>query len=139
MYRQYDEVLSYFIEHPDPVAIPLLLNACGEGSGHGLYQTVEDAIVLHPLSIVLPHLLKALQNASPSIQYWNAHIAFYFSDDSLITPLGDLLHSSNPDLRFAAAGSLEKIDNPRALELIDEALQKETEPDLIHLYHAILS
>jgi len=38
---QYEEVRTYFMEHPDPECIPLFLNSFGSGFGLGIYQMVE--------------------------------------------------------------------------------------------------
>ena len=47
-----DDVRKHFVSHPDNRCVPLLLNAFGEGDGHGVYQLVEDAVLSHPADVV---------------------------------------------------------------------------------------
>ena len=60
--KRFDEVRKHFAAHPDNRSVPLLLNSFGEGDGHGVYQLVEDTILAHPESIVIPALLQALRS-----------------------------------------------------------------------------
>lgn len=56
--KRYEEVREYFINNPDEKCIPLFLNSFGGKDGFGVYQMVEDVILMYDSKKVLPHLLK---------------------------------------------------------------------------------
>src|SRR5688572_21316821 len=66
--RRFDEVRKHFAAHPDNRSVPLLLNSFGERDGHGVYQLVEDTILAHPESVVVPALLDALKSPHSSVR-----------------------------------------------------------------------
>lgn len=124
---EYDEILEFCKEHPDTEYIPLLLNSFGERGGLGVYQLVEDFLLLFTPEQVLPHLARALLSEHPSIRYWSAQFASHFPAPELIEPLGHLLEGDEEDIRSAAAIALRCIDDVRAEEVIREALRYETD------------
>ena len=117
-----DEVRQFFCAHPDPECIPLFLNVFGVGSGYGVYQQIELAIVQYEPSLVLPHLIAALQSHSESVAYWCAQIAEHFPDPSLIDPLISLTKHQNEDIKAAAITAIGGIQDPRVLENLNELL-----------------
>ncbi len=134
---QYDQVRRYFIEHPDVDAIALLLNSFGEGDGFGVYQLVEDAIIVHTPEAVIPHLQQALKAAQPSVQYWCAQIASHYSDKQLLEPLAELISDENADIREAAMIALAGIDSPMVKPLLQQRLADETDVDVQQLLQDI--
>jgi HEAT repeats len=127
---QYDEVRKHFIQSPDSRSIPLFLNSFGLGSGFGIYQLVEDVITQFPDDEVVPHLVSALEQGSPSVRYWNAQIAANFPNDDLIDPLHNLLISGDEDTRSAAVTALERIPNDRVDEILLQALNREKSEEI---------
>jgi HEAT repeat protein len=128
--REFDAARKYFVANPDPDAVPLLLNAFGDGSGYGIYQLVEDAI--RPLSpeIVVPQLITALQNPRPSMRYWVAQVAANFPDPALIPVLAPMLLLTDTDCQAAAATALSFIATPEASALLREAAARTRDPFL---------
>lgn len=57
MMQKYEEVRSYFIDNPDEQCVPLFLNSFGGKDGLGVYQMVEEVILMYDSEIVLPHIL----------------------------------------------------------------------------------
>lgn len=135
---QYGDVLKHFRRHPDARCIPLLLNSFGAGSGLGVYQIVEDTVRAHEVRDVLPHLVTALANPAGSVQYWAAQIAEYYPSTQLVAPLSALLSHRSSDVRSAAAAALEGIDDPRVRVVLQDALQRESEPDIIEQLRSAL-
>jgi HEAT repeat protein len=129
----FDAARRYFVAHPDPDAVPLFLNAFGDGSGFGVYQLVEDAIRPLPPATVLPHLIDALQSSRPSKRYWAAQIAVNFPDPALIPVLAPLLFSADSDFRAAAATALMFIKAPEVPGMIREAHSRTGDPFLQEL------
>jgi hypothetical protein len=85
--KHFDQVRKHFAAHPDNRSVPLLLNSFGEGDGHGVYQLVEDTILAHPESIVIPALLEALKSPHRSVREWNAEIAANYAHVPNWSPL----------------------------------------------------
>jgi hypothetical protein len=126
---KFDEVRKYFIEHPDPEAIPLFLNSFGEGSGFGVYQLVEDVINKFPIELVLPHLTYALQSSNASVRYWSAQIAEFFPCGEIVKPLEQILLNDDSDSRSAAITALSDIEDSRVDDILRQAKEKEGDTD----------
>jgi len=120
--RRFDEVRRFFAAHADDRSVPLLLNSFGEGDGHGVYPLVEDAILKHPESVVVPALLQALGNPAGSVRYWGAQMASNYRRPELVAPLLDLLRKGSVDERMAAVTALEAIGTPESLNGLRAAL-----------------
>ena len=56
----YIEVIDFFLNNPDEQCIPLFLNSFGRG--FGVYQTIEEVIMMYDKEIVLPYILNAFNN-----------------------------------------------------------------------------
>jgi hypothetical protein len=103
-----DEVRGYLTEYPSEEAFPLLLKVFGDGSGYGVHQLIERAVVEHPPSTVVPLLVTTHTTGTQSIKYWNAQIAENFPSRELIAPLTELCDSSSSESarrRHRAAGT----------------------------------
>jgi hypothetical protein len=74
--QTFDAVRRFFLQHPDKEAVPLLVNAFGEGSGFGIYQLVEDTLAQHDHEDVFAALDKAL--GARGVRYWAGQIAVRF-------------------------------------------------------------
>jgi HEAT repeat protein len=128
--RDFDAARRYFVANPEPEAVPLLLGAIGDGSGFGVYQLIEDAICPLPSSVVLPHLIAALQSMRPAARSWAAEIASNFPDPCLIPFLTPMLLSSDQDCRASAATALRFIPSPEIPILLREAYARTGDPVL---------
>ncbi len=135
--REFDAARKYFVANPDPDAVPLLLNAFGDGSGYGVYQLVEDAIRPLPPEIVVPQLIAALQIPRPWMRYWAAEVAANFPDPALIPVLAPMLLSADTDCRGAAATALSFIATPKASAILREAYARTRDPFLHEIVDAL--
>lgn len=136
---KYDQVRKYFIEYPDAQAIGPLLNSFGDGDGFGVYQLVEDAIIVHAPELVIPQLNRALTSAPPSCQYWCAQIAAHYSDEVLLDALSELINNDNTDIREAAIIALAGIDSTMTKPLLKRRLTDESDVEVKELLRDILT
>lgn len=129
--KQYDEVIDYFIESPNPECVPLFLNSFGDGEGNGLYEQVEQVFYTFTKSEVVPHLVKSLKSEHAGVRYWSAQIAMDYSVPELIDPLEQLLaHDEIEETRQFAAAALEDIPDKRVDEIFARQLKVEQDPEL---------
>lgn len=89
--QKYEEVRKFFIDNPDECCIPLFLNSFGGKDGLGLYQMIEDVILMYDVEKVLPYVIQSLDSPYDGVKYWVSQIASNFPDDSLFDPLSNLL------------------------------------------------
>jgi len=119
--RKLDAVRRHLMDNPSIESLPLILNVFGDGSGYGVYQQIELVVMKFPSSVVVPHLLTALNSGTRSIKYWNAQISANFPSEDLIKPLANLCSSGDHDLCAAAITALGQIESPEVktyLELL---------------------
>lgn len=135
---EFDEVRKHFIENPDERCVPLLLNAFGDGDGHGIYQLVEDTIICFSKNVVISELKTALRNRSGSVRYWNAQIAANYPTAELAAPLLDLLREGNVDERMAAVTALEGILSPDVRINLQSILSENIEAEVKELIREVL-
>lgn len=121
--RRFDEICRYFAVHLDSRSVPLILNALGDGDGHGVYQLVEETVLAYPESVVIPALQQGLQSPFASVRYWSAQIAANYCREELIEPLGQVLDRGSLDECLAAVTALELIGSPDADRRLRAALQ----------------
>lgn len=107
--KKYEEVRNYFIYNPDEQCIPLFLNSFGGKDGFGVYQMVEDVILMYDSEKVLPHILKALDSKYDGVKYWAIQISANFPSKSLFSPLVHLLKSEDEDIKLASIASLAQL------------------------------
>ena len=138
--KRFDEVCEFFAMHPDERALPLILNAFGEGDGHGVYDVAMDVAKAFPAEVVLPALRAALSNPKGGVRYWAALIAGDFPDPGLVPPLGHLLQTGSVDEGIAAATTLEIIGGEEAREILSSARRDGTAmPEVAAFIDGILS
>lgn len=124
--KKYEEVRKFFIENPDKECIPLFLNSFGGKDGLGVYQLVEDVILMYNTDTVLPYILQSLSNSNDSIKYWSIQIASNFPDSRLFTPFSRLLQHEDEDIKIAAIIGLAQLAlNDIYVREIVEMLTKE--------------
>ena len=128
--RRFDEVLQHFARQPDTRSVPLLLNALGEGDGHGVYQMVESTILAHPESVVIPALIDSLRNPVGSVRYRSAEIAANYPRPDLVAPLAQILRRGSSDERMAAVTALEAIGTLEAKRELASALDSNVENEV---------
>jgi hypothetical protein len=73
----FDAIRKYLIEEPDPIFIPLMLNAFGNGSGFGVYQICDGVFREYSKEQMIPHLSVALQSPHRGVRYWASQILPY--------------------------------------------------------------
>jgi len=130
--KQYDEIIDFFIQSPDPKCVPLFLNSFGDGEGNGLYEQVEQVFYTFAASEVVPHLVKTLKSEHAGVRYWSAQIAMDYSVSELIDPLEQLLLNDEIDeTRQFAAAALEDIPDQRVDEIFEKQLKIEQDPELV--------
>ena len=127
---EYDEVRKYFVEHPDLEAVPLLLNSFGQGTGHGVYQLVGNALRTLPSEKIIPYLRSAIRSEHPSVRSWCAEIAAEFPSAELIPALSMLLEDDDEDARSASVFALEFIDDPQVDKILTGMLKTSDDSDL---------
>lgn len=120
--QRFDEVRRYIGEVGDVRGLSLLLNAFGEGDGHGIYQLVESTVRRFPDDVVVPALRAGLTNPRGSVRYWNAQFSANYKRSELVQPLIELLWQGNVDERLAAVTALEGIDRPDVKRALQDAL-----------------
>ena len=69
--EKYEEVRKFLLYNADVQFVPLLLNSFGGKDGYGVYQMIEDVIMMYSKDEVLPHILNAFHNPSKYVVYWN--------------------------------------------------------------------
>ncbi|MBB5362492.1 HEAT repeat domain-containing protein [Deinococcus humi] len=115
---QFDEARKHFEAHPDPECLPLLLRACGDKSGFGVYQLVCCAFIPQPASVVVPHLVTALQSPHLGVRYQAAGLSALFPDDRLVAPLRQVYHQGDDDERSAALLALTRNTSLKARDAL---------------------
>lgn len=124
--KKYEEVRNYFISHPDEQCVPLFLNSFGGKDGLGVYQMVEDVILMYDSEIVLPHILETFDSKNEGVKYWGIQISSNFPSECLFNPLVRLLKSDDEDIKLATITAIAQlaVNNIRKEEVID-ILEKE--------------
>ena len=60
--QMYEQVRRYFIDNPNERCVPLFLNSFGGKDGFGVYQMVENVILMYDKETVLPHVLNGFNS-----------------------------------------------------------------------------
>lgn len=118
---KYEEVRNFFLNNVDAQCIPLFLNLFGGKDGLGVYQMVEDVILMYDKKEVLPHMLKAFNNPCKYVIYWCVQIASNFPDKDLFTPLTAFMKHDDEDIQIASITTLAQLalNDIRSYEVID--------------------
>lgn len=125
---KYDEVRKFFANNVDVQCIPLLLNSFGGRDGLGVYQMVEDVILMYDKEEVLPHILNAFNNPCKYVIYWCIQIASNFPDADLFMPLTKFIKHNDEDIQIASITALAQLafNDIKTYDVID-VLKKEIE------------
>jgi HEAT repeat protein len=107
---RYNEARQVLRDHPDDLAIPLLLNSFGDGNGFGVYQLVDDTLRAYDRDRVVETLERSLRSALSSVRLWSIDIALEYPDARLIPPVVDLLSSADRDIRYFAVQYLINLE-----------------------------
>lgn len=124
---QFDEARKFFLHSPDPVSIPLFLNAFGDGSGFGVYQLIEDVLTQFPTDLVTPHLLKSVMSPHCGVKFWSTEMVRSFPSKDLIPALLKNLSDNNSEVRASSATALASIGEKSVVPDLEMALNKERE------------
>lgn len=143
--KMYEEVRQFFLGNPDEQCIPLFLNSFGGKDGLGVYQMVEDVILMYDKKVVLPHVLDGLRSVYEGVKYWCIQIASDFPDESLYEPLSEILESDDDeDIKMATITSLAQlplngIKNDEVIELLRCEMETSGDDDIRDFIEEILS
>ncbi len=133
--KKYEEVRTFFINNPDERCVPLFLNSFGGKDGLGVYQMVEDVIVMYNKKVVLPCILHAFNSSYEGVRYWCIQIASNFPDESLLSPLANFLQSEDQDIKTAAITAiaqlaLNHIRVYEVLKILEKEIKQITDEDI---------
>lgn len=140
----FDEIREFFIANPDPVCIPLFLNAFGDGMGHGVYQICGDVFRCYEQSQLTPHIVDALSSERPCTRWWAAHWAMEFPDPLMLAGLravvANPIDSDAHPFALAAIGDIWRATgNSDARRIIEARRDSETDPELVEFCEDILN
>lgn len=141
--QKYEEIRKFFLSNKDEECIPLLLNSFGGKDGFGVYQMVEEVIMMFDKKEVLPHIVNAFENSSEGVIYWNVQIASNFPDEILFKPLVEILRNGDEDTKLATITALAQLalNNIKVIDVI-EVIKKEasitTDEDIIEFAEEVL-
>jgi len=119
--RQLAAVLEHFEAYCDERCIPLLLNICGEGDGHGVYPMIGRVIRRFPENDVVTHLRNSLSSPRRSVREWSAEIALRYRHECLIEPLIDLAMCEDQTLREISMCALSRYGASTVVPLLKAA------------------
>ncbi len=119
--EKYEEVRRFFLDNVDEQCIPLFLNSFGGKDGYGIYQMVEDVILMYDKEVVLPYVLNAFNSSCEYVIYWCVQIASNFPDVDLFIPLFKFLKYEDEDIKLATITALAQLalNNIRTNDVID--------------------
>lgn len=107
--QMYEQVRRYFIDNPNERCVPLFLNSFGGKDGFGVYQMVENVILMYNKETVLPHVLNGFNSLHDGIQYWCIQIASCFPDECLFEPLVAFLRLDDEDIKLVTIDALAQL------------------------------
>lgn len=107
--EKYEEVRRFFLDNVDEQCIPLFLNSFGGKDGYGIYQMVEDVILMYDKEVVLPYVLNAFNSSCEYVIYWCVQIASNFPDVDLFIPLVKFLKYEDEDIKLATITALAQL------------------------------
>lgn len=141
--KRYEEVRKYFLNNPDEKCIPLFLNSFGGKDGLGVYQMVEDVIIMYDSKKVLPHIIEAFDSTYESIKYWGIQISFNFPSKCLFDPLTNLCRIEDEDIKLATITSLAQlalnsIMKKEVIKILEEECKKVMEEDIKEFIEEVL-
>ena len=133
--KKYEEVRTFFINNPDERCVPLFLNSFGGKDGLGVYQMVEDVIVMYNKKVVLTCIIHAVNSSYEGVRYWCIQIASNFPDESLLSPLANFLQSEDQDIKTAAITAiaqlaLNHIRVYEVLKILEKEIKQITDEDI---------
>jgi len=135
--RRYHEGVSHFRAHADERSVPLLLGSFGRGTGHGVYQLVEDTLAVYGPGLVSDALLDAVAAAVASVREWSFQIAGAgYADRRFLEATLKSLRSptATDDERYWSASVLAVIYEPASDEAtVREILADEQNDDIKRL------
>ena len=137
--EKYDDIRNYFLKNKDFRCVSLFLNSFGFINGLGVYQLVEDVIIMYEEKDVVPLLVKSLNSDYYSVRYWSTQIASNFSSKKLIETLSMLLDENNYDIKFASLAAIERNDSLSKKTILEKYLLQENDEELRGFAHNIIS
>ena len=140
----FDGARKFFTANPDPVCIPLFLQAFGDGMGHGVYQICDDVFRCYDQSQLTPHIVEALSSEQLCTRWWAAHWAMEFPDRRMLAGLREVVaNSTDSDAHYFALAALGDIwratADPEALRILESRRTIEADAELTELLDDILN
>lgn len=120
--EKYEEVRRFFLDNVDEQCIPLFLNSFGGKDGFGVYQMVEEVILMYDKKVVLPYILNAFDSPCEYVIYGCVQIASNFPDVDLFIPLVEILKKyEDEDIKAATITALAQLalNDIRTNDVID--------------------
>lgn len=141
--KEYKEVRDYFVCNPDEKCVSLFLNSFGGKDGLGVYQMVEDVILMYDSEIVLPHILKAFDSEYEGVKYWGIQISSNFPSECLFNPLVNLLKSEDEDIKLAtitamAQLALNNIKKEQVIDILEKECERISDEDIKEFTEEVL-
>ncbi|WP_426059747.1 hypothetical protein [Hymenobacter sp. B1770] len=137
----FDEVRKYFVEHPDPRCVPLLLNSFGGWDGFGMYQMVEFVFFQMDEQLVTQALLLNMQDVARLNRYtlyWNVQLCSTFPHTDFFPALLQVLNHPMADIRMATAYSLTQYEAATIRPILELQLAVEDDSDVAETIREIL-
>ncbi|WLQ16753.1 hypothetical protein O5O45_12575 [Hahella aquimaris] len=135
-----NQVRELLISNPDERAIPLVLNAFGDGGGFGVYQVCDDIFRPFKPEAVLPHLKNALASKHYGVRYWASQWAMEINSIDIAPEINSMLKNpEDTDAHYYCVAALidiwGKTKNPFVSKSIIELGGKSKNIDVSGLIH----
>ena len=142
--QTFDEIRQHFIANPNPVCIPLFLNAFGDGMRLGVYQFCDDEFRCYEQSELTPHIVAARRSPVACTRWWAANWAMDFPDPEMLDALRVVESSSeDSDAHYFAIAALGDIwhatRSADVKHILEDRQSRETDLELIELCDDILN
>jgi HEAT repeat protein len=124
------DVYEYVKRSTDVALLPLLLGIFGEGDAGGVYFAIVTAVSAYPREELVAAAVCALASERASVRYWVAHVAAECLDARFVPSLSKLLSDADAEVRYISVIALEAIASNDAKRVLQEALVRESEPEL---------
>ncbi|MBU6954447.1 hypothetical protein [Hahella sp. HN01] len=136
----FNQVRTFLISNPDERAIPLVLNAFGDGSGFGVYQVCDDIFRPFKSEVVLPHLKNALASKHYGMRYWASQWAMEINSIDIVPEINSMLKNpEDTEAHYYCVATLidiwRKTKNPFVSKSIIELGGKSKNIDVSELIH----
>ena len=138
VFDRFRAITDFLYQHPDPVVIPLLVNAFGMWEDETVAESAQSVLRQFSANLVVPHLRTGMVSKHEGVRFWSADTAAYFPDQNLLPELTLLLHEPSVEIRLTAARALEKIHGIAAKTVAQRRIAKEPDAQVGEILKAVL-